>query len=178
MSKNKDERSYDEKDNMEKTFYGIDTYTPVSEILAKKYKLCASAVFGRIWVLSKKYGYSYSSNRNMAFDIGTDERTFARAIKLLLDNKLILDTTRKNWKHYERNILNKYKIKFRYASKLKLYTPNPDRLKEVVEEWKNSFYLNDEDLDKDIDKDINDENEIDSQEDIDWNDQDEQDDEW
>ena len=166
--------AYEDLSDDQKVFWNLDKFIPIPDTLIKIYKLNTAVVFGLIYNLSKRYGYSYSSINNMAYELGIDNRTINKAIELLLKEKLISDTTKKNWNHYLRTIVKKYRYQSRYLKHLRLYTPDPERLKEVIDNWR-KYGGENESLDEGIeneDENINDfGNDInidDNSEDADW----------
>ena len=104
-------------------FDGADTFTPLSDFLTMKFGLILSGVFGKIWNLSKETGYSYMSNKNIAEQLGLSESSTSRAIKQLLEIKLIKDVTEKYEESHKKK-RNKWNKPFPFHKQVRFYQPN------------------------------------------------------
>jgi DNA-binding transcriptional regulator YhcF (GntR family) len=119
----------------QRTFNGADTYTPLSSFLCEAYGLNVSAIFGKIWNLSRREGYSYMSNNEMAKQLGINPHTVGNSIKEMIELKLINDVSEK-YKERHQKKKGKYTKKIPFHKQVKFYEPNP----KVLEKLKKEFY--------------------------------------
>lgn len=63
----------------------IDKYTPAPDILIDKYGPYAAIIWGKIFLLSKKDGYSYASHETIANYLGITRKTVSRNIDKLIN---------------------------------------------------------------------------------------------
>src|SRR5688572_26441551 len=77
--------------DFEKIFLGLDTFTGSSDFLCKKYNLNVSAVFGKIYRLSRNAGFSWATYKNIGEDLGINEKTVKKSADILEAEKLIFD---------------------------------------------------------------------------------------
>jgi hypothetical protein len=101
-------------------FNGADEYTPVSDFLCRKFGLHTSAVFGKIYRLSQKFGHCYASKSAIAYDLGINAHTVTKAIDEMLSVELIKDVTSERME-YHLTVVRKYGY---HNEQIRLYEPN------------------------------------------------------
>lgn len=110
---------------------GNEYYIPSFNSITGMYGPTCGVMFGLIFRLSKKYGHSVASVRYLSGIAGISPSSAGNAIKELLDESLIIDVTpieEKYWKKGGDGI----KKQVRY------YVYNPEKYKELIEEWRKS----------------------------------------
>jgi predicted transcriptional regulator len=128
-----------------KTFDGIESYSPFSYTISKKLGINCAVIYGTIYNAAKNKGYSFMSVSKIAFDIGTDRRLVQKAINELLEYGLIIDVTLRYSKGYKKiQEFGKNKAKPKYHKQIKLFSPNMEKHKELVEEWNKTINMAEE----------------------------------
>jgi hypothetical protein len=93
----------------------IDSFTPLFDCLAGKYKLSEVAVFGKIYRYSTmRLGYCIADEKTMGDELGLSDRTVKEAIKVLISSELIIP----NQIHQKHRVVKSWKVNFEIFSKL------------------------------------------------------------